>query len=1452
MALVETPRGEWHQVLTGLAHLAVELPSALTVGGVTVLMAFVAGLRKVPSKLAGASARPAFPWRVEGFLGQGSSATVWLARRRGSGQAAALKVGRNEEALLREVRIATRVGRRWGPALLGAGRIPEGLDGLPAGAPYLALERAEGEPLDPLGALEDRELTAALVAHGVGRALAELHDAGVRHGDVKPANIVVVPGRPKRDAAADRVTTLLDLGLAGDVARDPVLGGTPRYLAPELRVRMDRAGPEADLYALGLVLAEILDPEVLRSADPQRVLERQARRPRSEPMRWAEALLSRAPGGRPSAQWIADRAARFLHLEPADAEDARARKATVRRAYLATRARDLEGTVELSEDLDPVVRGWLDDVRKASFDAPLRKSDPRLAEREEGVTTLGALGPLGRARWLVALVGPAAASWPLAEVRDAKADPREMARGEGELVARLLELCETAPPNAWTLDDVAGSGGGGEPFFPVAGAERVARLVAELSRPMPPPSVLATAEDDMARGDGPPTLGLTLASAFLRLGQVGRAWTTIGSLDDDAAHALAAEIARRRGDRAEVERRAARALASMRRDVVTRARCTLARLHWDAGDGVRAEQELGDATGPAAAEVRALLAYRRGAYEEGLRIVEGALPGARDAEACARLEATRGMLEHGRGVLGASLEAFGRAVDMAARAGAVLEEATYRTGEAAAASDVGAMARALGSATRAALLWERLGRPAEAARAWLARAGALSTMGATFAADEAAREAIGRAEEAGDVLASAYARWAQVEVRSPRDPRARALALEADGLLADGPGVRVEDRVRSTARLLVWAPDMVPSPRVAEMDRAVRALGAPARWEWWGARAHALVMGAAGGDPDGDDGVLTALLGLVGMAAPLGSRGPALDAAVRLAKQKGEGEAVRRLELSRREAARALRDGTPAAYLASLDQVAWVHEAVYEADDVTFAPAQVAQLEVFARSLGSRDRLRPLFEQVLDTLILWTGVERGLLLLRGPDGRLMPRVARNIGRRDLRGEQLALSQTLARRALETGDAVVATDALSTMGDMHASVHALRLRSVLAVPLIARGESLGVVYLDDRARRGAFGATELAWVRVVASQAAMAIADARDQVLLRRAVRKAEGASRRLQSLLAARDAELDAARAELAFTREREGTRFRYDAIVGRSEPMEALLKVMDRITVSDVPVLFLGESGTGKELLARALHENGARGKRAFVTENCSALPEPLLESALFGHVRGAFTGASSTRAGLFDVADGGTLFLDEIGEMSLAMQAKLLRAVQDGEIRSVGGERTRRVDVRVVGATHRDLEAMVKSGAFREDLFYRLNVITVRVPPLRERPDDVPLLVAHFLEKHATGRKVKITRGALDRLVAFPWPGNVRQLENELRRALVLGGERIDEGDLSAEVARRGGGAVRASGVGLRARVDALESDLVKEALRKHDGNQTKAAEALGLSRFGLQKMMKRLGIR
>jgi transcriptional regulator with GAF, ATPase, and Fis domain/tetratricopeptide (TPR) repeat protein len=1369
---------------------------------------------------------PGGRWRALERVAEGATAVVWRAHDEATGRIVAIKLARSAadaDVIARESAFLARVARRWGPALVDAG------------PSFAAFEWTDGAPLDRAVGDADVADLAGRVAHGVARGLEELHQAGFHHGDVKPANVLVRAHRPARDAAEDRAATLIDLGLAA--ASGSALGGTHRYAAPELRAAGE-GGPSADMWSLGVVLAELLHPELAAAGDPVAALRAIGASGR-EPDRWVDALLAIAAGGRPSASWLATRAASFLGLRADEGEGERGRQERVRRSYLRERARDVVAGATVADGVAGPARAWLEDA--IAWETKLATARDGRPTAQHPAPPLRPLSPLRRARWLVALIGPSAAAWPLPPA----------AADDGALASRLLDLARGRDPSAWTRGDVFDSAEVASPPQAAPASEdsgdRAPRLVRELAQPEPRPWAIAAAEDDLARGAAPPTLVLQLATSLLRAGEVGRAWAALRAAVGPEADALRSEVARRRGDTERARAAAEAAAASADDGARGRGRATLARLAWDAGDLDGADALLEDAGGAAAAEVRGLVAWRRSDWDRGIAELASAALESSDTEARARLEGTRGLLELGRGGSERALEAFAHAVELASRSGALVEEATYLTSHAAAAADAGDTARALASGTRAALLWERFGRPERAARAWLARAGALAVVGAAHAVDEAADEARRRGLEAHDVEAVAFARWSQIEVRPPGDVQARAWALEARDRLRGAGG---DHELRAASRVLLWAPDAIAPRERASFDQAAERASAPARWDWWGSRAQRL-LGGDGADESAPR-VLSALLALVDVPAPLGARGPALDAGMRLATDSGDGAAARRFDAARLVAARALRAGAPPELRTSLGAVAWARESVPGAgSDVAFAPAQVAQLESIVRALSSRDRLRPLLEQVLDTLVLWTGVERGLLLLPAPDGRLAVRAARNLARHDLTGDQLALSHTIARRAIETGDAVVATDALSSLGDVHASVHALKLRSVLAVPLQARGETIGVVYLDDRGRKGAFGPQELAWVRVVASQAAMAIADARDAVLLRRSARRAERARSRVEALLQEREAELHVTRVQLETVHDARETRHRYDEIAGRSEPMRELLRLVDRVTASDVPVLVFGESGTGKELVARAVHDNGARSRRPFVTENCASVPESLLESTLFGHVRGAFTGASATRAGLFDVADGGTLFLDEIGEMSAGMQSKLLRVLQEGEVRAVGGERVRKVDVRVIAATHRDLSAMVAAGTFREDLFYRLNVITLRVPSLRERAEDIPLLVAHFVQKHAPGRSVKITRAATAKLTAFAWPGNVRQLENEVRRALVLGEGAIDVGDLSDDVVR-GGPAARGAGLDLRARVDALEAELVREALGKTRGNQTRAANLLGLSRFGLQKMMKRLGVK
>jgi len=301
-----------------------------------------------------------------------------------------------------------------------------------------------------------------------------------------------------------------------------------------------------------------------------------------------------------------------------------------------------------------------------------------------------------------------------------------------------------------------------------------------------------------------------------------------------------------------------------------------------------------------------------------------------------------------------------------------------------------------------------------------------------------------------------------------------------------------------------------------------------------------------------------------------------------------------------------------------------------------------------------------------------------------------------------------------------------------------------------------------------------------------------------------------------------------------------------FGALLGRSRAMRQLFELLQRVAEASAPVLLRAESGTGKELVARALHFEGPRRERAFVAVNCTALPESLLESELFGHVRGSFTGATAPRRGLFVEADGGTLFLDEIGDMAPPLQAKLLRALEDGEVRAVGSDSNRRVDVRVIAATHQDLEARVRAGTFRSDLFYRLNVVPILVPPLRQRIEDVPLLAEHFLAR-ARARNpgspvTTLANDAMAELARRAWPGNVRELENLIERLVIVSTKAVVSGaDLVEliDVVHASGAheAVdRATGEGL-VTLKQLEREYIARVLREVGGNKTRAAEILGI---------------
>ncbi len=456
------------------------------------------------------------------------------------------------------------------------------------------------------------------------------------------------------------------------------------------------------------------------------------------------------------------------------------------------------------------------------------------------------------------------------------------------------------------------------------------------------------------------------------------------------------------------------------------------------------------------------------------------------------------------------------------------------------------------------------------------------------------------------------------------------------------------------------------------------------------------------------------------------------------------------------------------------------------------------------------------------------GADRALLVLTDPDGKNARTAASSDLPAEAEPEALAFSSAALSRGLE-GPLLI----LEAGGDPRlassSSVERFGIRSVVCSPLRLRGTLLGAVYLDSRHRVLPIGEDHLRFLEAFAHQMAAGLDAARA----------------------------LEALRSERERLRSRALERYRFHSLLGRSPAMQKIYDLLEPFSKSDLPVMVTGESGTGKELVARALHWNGPRREGPFVAESCAAIPENLLESEMFGHLRGAFTGAERDRRGVFVEASGGTLFLDEIAEMSPGLQAKLLRALQEKEVRPLGAGRAIGIDVRVVAATHRDLPAAVRAGTFREDLLYRLRVLTLHLPALRERLEDLPLLARHFLaeQQRESGRgPLDLSPEVLERLARHPWPGNVRELRGEvLKLALVAEGTRVERRDIESHP-ELFGSLLRPGRQGIRQRPGTLrdlERRQVERALRAARGDKQKAATLLGLSRATLYRKLRRYRI-
>ncbi len=499
-------------------------------------------------------------------------------------------------------------------------------------------------------------------------------------------------------------------------------------------------------------------------------------------------------------------------------------------------------------------------------------------------------------------------------------------------------------------------------------------------------------------------------------------------------------------------------------------------------------------------------------------------------------------------------------------------------------------------------------------------------------------------------------------------------------------------------------------------------------------------------------------------------------------------------------------------------------------------------------ALSSELKLERLMPAVLDVSLRLTNAGRAFLLVLDGSGELSLKAALDSSRRVVHEGDFEGSTSIIRRVVKEQRPVYIED-VAQYADLAASESVMKwnLKSALCIPLLAQVEQdlkqVGILYLDSSGVSSSPLTHEhLQLMQTIASFVAISIANARLFEEVERQRGEIAALNQVLQKRVDLQASNLDEMRLLLSETQRELGRTYGLGNIVGGSGPMLKIFKILEKVVGTQATVLIQGESGTGKELVAKYLHYNGPRAEKPLVTVNCSAFSETLLESELFGHRKGAFTGATQDRMGLFQVANGGTLFLDEVGDMSPEMQKKLLRALQEGEVRPVGGLEAQKVNVRIISATNHDLRSLMQRGAFREDLFYRLNVISIQMPPLRDRPADLPLLIDYFTHRISDELHRPLLPPAgdiLKRLLAYDWPGNVRELENELRRVFILESE--------YEPQQLDGAKKTGTEVGL----PDPEKVAILKALEAAHGNKSKAAEILGMPRRSFYRKLIRCGI-
>ena len=1376
-------------------------------------------------------------------LGAGGGGEVWSVRDRPSGRVLALKLlsetaGEAEiEALVREAVALSGLEGLGVPRIVAFGALRDGRR-------YMVRELVEGRSLDEALALREGPWLEPIAS--ACETLTVVHRAGLLHGDVKPANIIV---------GLDGRGTLVDLGLAAPWREGgtEAKGLTPKYAAPEL-LEGEPLTVRAEVYAIGATLREGI----------------------------ARRGGELAPDTRAA---LADVAARATQLSAA------ARWPSVDElASALRRAAGLAAGTELGEQPWPVV--GLDATARALLELarslPARGAIAIEGPPGAGKTTLArrlawTLGMAGRIVAMVEAPEPPmtsreAVEIELAQIEGASADSSPVVivdDGQQLEKAAVAALRKASDAGAHLVvvapRAVVKAMAGGDciafavpPVAASAAVELVQRSVPSLpdalrdhliARVQGRPGALRAAvrrlsgraivseqdvESALAQPNSPstPPVGQALAAVerALEMGRFDDAERDLDALQDDPAHpnepvrfGLArARIAVGRGD-------AQRALSELEAIEVEAL----------AGEGRRAWHAL-----------RARVCLRAGQYAEAAKLAQHVVDaGASDALA-ADAWSVRGVALAFTGEDERAGEALHEAVRVARKTGEPRAEAVALGSAAIAHQRAGRTSDARSAYEGSLAAAEKAGDAATVAAMRLNLASLAHAEGDLAQALVNLEAAVDMGRRAGNGATVTQAllnlanldlylgRWSRARTsidlllarRDELSPAARAqlLGLEAEHAVCTGDVARGARLYEETAR--AWDAqrrphdaaesrlegllsrtrerDVEPGSLGRELDQVCGSLGGDGLGEH--AALAELVRGSiahAAGDEEAARRSLDAALDLARKAGRREWAWRALDARARLASAQGS------IAMARRDSEQALAvlEETAAKLPRDLREVFWndprrralrqahagtvvapVFSPILPSGSTRSSPGTASQhaatedrlariLEI-TRELASEHDVPRLLLRVTDHAVALLGAERGFVVLTGESGELEAHAAR--GRAGEDDPHAKFSRSVAERVVARGEPVVTISARDDERLAQAvSVHQLMIQSIACVPIRGApplGRTIGALYVETRLRPGVRFALELPTLSAFADQAAIAIENARllaenreraDQ--LARANGDLATARDELARLLGKRTEQLAEARRDLKQVRAELRSHFGYAGLIGTSAAMRRVYALIERLKDTDVPVLVTGESGTGKEMVARAIHQAGPRAKRPFVGVNCAAIPANLLESELFGSVRGAFTGADRDRTGLFQEASGGSLLLDEVGDMPLNMQSGILRALQEKCVRPVGGTKEEAVDVRVIAATNRNLAQMVAAKTFREDLYYRLHVVEVHVPPLRERVEDIPPLIDHLLSlfsvRYRRERRA-FSREALRKICAYPWPGNVRQLEHALLSAWLM----------------------------------------------------------------------------